>query len=345
MAQPLLIHCPSAAPYTKRIVLDIVPPVFENKFEFPSSLGDFVSTGVAANDQFASVLDGAPVVRTYNNFTVTAGHTVTPVNRCKGLYLNILGNLTVNGTLSMTARGAKALGKNVVVDPTNQRVYFIDVLDSQFDYSKFTIISKSGAQGIIPTGNSLPVRNANGACGCGGGTVGARGGHGTSFSGGAGAGGGVGYSTGDGSAITNGTPGTDNGGAGGAGVYMGGWSGAEGGGGGAGNPGGSCKNPARNGANGTGGLMILFVHGEVIINTSGSIQANGSAGGANHGAAGQFGSGRGAGSGGGAIYLFAKGNVLNPTKITASGGPTTGTVSTEYLATAGSPGTAKVLKF
>jgi hypothetical protein len=78
---------------------------YESIFSFTSNLGDFSSTGDIAHDQFTSTLDGNPVVKTYNNFTVNTGHMVTPTLRCKGLYLNILGDLTVNGMLSMTATG------------------------------------------------------------------------------------------------------------------------------------------------------------------------------------------------------------------------------------------------
>lgn len=59
----------------------------------------------------ASTLDGDVVVKQYTSLTINAGHTMTVANRCRGLVIYVDGNCTVNGTLTMTARGAS-------VDPT-----------------------------------------------------------------------------------------------------------------------------------------------------------------------------------------------------------------------------------
>ena len=59
-----------------------------------------------------SVQDGDPVIFFVNgDYTIPSGTTITPTNRCKGLYMFINGTLTNNGTISMTARGAHAEGK------------------------------------------------------------------------------------------------------------------------------------------------------------------------------------------------------------------------------------------
>lgn len=71
---------------------------------WPRSSGDFYTE---TNYSFPSTLDGDPVVKTFENFTIGPGAFVTVSNRCKGLYLNILGDCHIDGTLSMTARGAK----------------------------------------------------------------------------------------------------------------------------------------------------------------------------------------------------------------------------------------------
>ena len=290
--------------YMERFIVSVP---HDQEFAFPSSLGNFSSTGNTTHDQFTSILDGDPVVLTYNNFTINAGHTVTTTNRCKGLYLNILGDLTVNGTLSMTARGAKSAGKYIIIDKDNKRVYYNSSLDPSFDYSPYEIIGAIG--GLAHTARNLNGNpGVNGACGGGGcGHVGSAsncgfGGNGTSFSGGAGGGGKPSQS-----ASLSGNGGA-NGGAGGAAATHGSYKV----GGGAGNPGGSKTNGGTNGQDGTGGLMILFVKGNITIGTNGSIQSNGSRGGNGYAA--------GGGSGAGAIHIFHRGSINDSSKITVTGG-------------------------
>ena len=304
---------------------DYIPELtgFAGKYNFPSSLGDFTSTGVIDNDQFTSVLDGSPVVRTYDSFTINAGHIVTTTQRCKGLYLNILGNLVVNGTLSMTARGAKTVGQFVAIDFKSPLVYYFATsaeITSQKDYqadpTRFSIINKAGGLGVV---NNIGGIGINGACGAGGGTA-YRGGHATSFSGGAGAGGNA--QTNNAGVRQNNacqTP-ADDGGAGGTGYNY--WLGN--GGGGAGNPGGLTGGKSYTTNAGTGGLLILFVKGDIILGTGGQIVSKGV-----NGAAGMVGSNAaythygqaGAGSGGGAIHVFYKKGITgNTANIAAPGG-------------------------
>lgn len=313
------------------MVLDSTPPFSTSMFKFDeSNLVDFVSTGVTAHDQFTASLDSDPAVLTFNNFTVNAGHTVTTTNRCKGLYLNILGDLVVNGTLSMTARGANAIGQYVIIDQKYKKVYYCDTLSAEFDYSKFTVINKVGGAAVLTTlGTANP--GVNGACGSGG--CGycewpvkpmGLGAAGTSFSGGAGGGSKIGR----GSEVSG--SGGANGGAGGRGITNnGGWSA----GGGAGNPGGT-SNAGATGSSGTGGLMILFVRGNVIFGANGSIQSNGSRGGNSYGS--------GGGSGGGAIHLFHRGTINTPSKITATGGAAGSGTGT---GTSGGAGTVNIVLF
>lgn len=63
-------------------------------------------TVISANTEIPSVEDGPTVVARYRNLTVNAGCTLTTQYRCCGLVLVVDGDLTVNGTISMTARGA-----------------------------------------------------------------------------------------------------------------------------------------------------------------------------------------------------------------------------------------------
>ena len=70
---------------------------------WPESGGDFFN-GIE-DYYFESEVDGGPVVRTFDNFTVGAGTVVTTSNRCRGLYLNILGDCKIDRhTLHVTTR-------------------------------------------------------------------------------------------------------------------------------------------------------------------------------------------------------------------------------------------------
>lgn len=304
---PLSITLPDAAIPTERKYRKYFSEA-ERIFKFNDVPTDFNSTGIISNDQFTSVLDSDPVIKHFRNMTINAGHTVTPTLRCKGMYLLIEGDLLVNGILSMTARGANAPGKFIGIDPENEKIYF-----NETDIFSQDILTVGKVGGVCPNiSNSPGVSGVNNACGSGGsgyvetqnGASGGIGGPGTSFSGGPGGGAaprGVGG---------NGQP---NGGAGGFGLspYVSGWYWP--GGGGAGNPGGPGGGQgAGTGQNGTGGLLILIVKGNIIFGPGGQIVSAGSKGG--------LGYESGGGSGGGAIHVFHKGIVSNPEKVTAPGG-------------------------
>lgn len=279
----------------------------EKVFQFPDSEGDFISNGIISHDQFTSTLDGDPVIKHFRNMRINAGHVVTPTLRCKGMYLMIDGDLTIDGALSMTARGANAPGKFVGVDHLQELIYF-DFEDKFSGRDIFTIGAVGGA-GVLCNNPGNP--GINHACGGGGGGfvetwnggTGGNGAAGTSFSGGAAGGSGRG-------ACGNGGV---NGGAGGKGVTPYITNAYWPGGGGAGNPGGAGGgNGGTAGANGTGGLIILIVKGNIIFGASGQIISAGSKGGSGYEA--------GSGSGGGAIHVFHKKILSNPEKITAPGG-------------------------
>lgn len=52
--------------------------------------------------------DGDMVVKQYTSLTINSGDTVTVDQPCRGLFILVNGDCTINGTLSMTARGAYA---------------------------------------------------------------------------------------------------------------------------------------------------------------------------------------------------------------------------------------------
>ena len=63
---------------------------------------------ISADTELGTTEDGDILVKNYGNLTIDAAKTLTVDNRCRGLVLFVDGNLVVNGTISMTARGAWA---------------------------------------------------------------------------------------------------------------------------------------------------------------------------------------------------------------------------------------------
>ncbi|MDD4409914.1 MAG: hypothetical protein PHW52_04675, partial [Candidatus Pacebacteria bacterium] len=193
-------------------------------------------------------------VRYNGDVLIDAGVTLTPAARKRGMFMYVDGALTVNGTISMTARGAA----NVAGD-------------------RILIMTDGGTSYEIPAvGGASNTAGVNGATGGGGSSsYGPAGGSGTSYSGGSGAGGGTGSGSG-----------SSSGGTGGAGR-----TGCTGCAGGAGNPGGiNGGTSASPGSDGTGGLLVIYAK-TVVVGSTGSIQANGAKGG--DGTAGGGGSGGG----------------------------------------------------
>jgi len=374
---------------------------------------DFITTGDSAHDYIESIEDGDMVTLTCRNLYVKRGHTLTTSNRCKGLILNITGDLIVVGNLSMTKRGCIAEGRYVGIDYVNKTVSISETAETNpflantfkisvdsthctncnscvtsckydaislnniegtsnivIDYDKcvgcglcadvclsnnteLTNVALTKEQNILdnhyvisPVGglgrvNAAGNPGVNGACGAGGGEYKAVGGNGTSFSGGSGAGGAF-Y----GDPYVAGYAGSSIGGPGGDSRYTGG--------GGAGNPGGAGgkrggaiqSKPGYPGEDGTGGLLIAFVEGNIITYDTGVIESNGSRGGQNSsswydGNTPIYAQG-GGGSGGGAIHIFHKGSINNYSSIKAIGGLGGGTNS--YRGTKGGDGTVHIAK-
>ena len=248
----------------------------------------------------------------YNgDLTINSGVTITPQVRKKGFVMYVDGTLTNNGTISMTARGAKATGQNV---------YLYKNQAGTFEY----VPAVGGAGGA--SASTTGMTNVNGNAGTsgtnrktGGGGSGAAdnqyskatsvsgaGGSGTSYSGGAG---GAGIYNESYSTKITGQAGSSSGGAGGSftGTITSEW-GADGG---AGNPGGTSSSSG-NGENGTGGLLIIYSNDFV---NKGIINSNGSKGGASGGKQEPGGS-----SGGGSINIFYNGTYTNSGTIVAAGG-------------------------
>lgn len=281
------------------------------------------------NQSFACTQDGDMVQKIIaGDLIIPAGVTITTQYRCKGLHIQVMGNMYLYGTIDMTARGANAAGANVGMEFYSDRNLISLNGGNYAGLPTIRKIAAAGANGAAAvSGDSLNKNytftngntgssGSNGQTGGGGSGIvynnvgnvppnvitNRPGGPGTSFSGGPGSGG-VNYNV----AGTYGGPVGADGGAGGSGVDF---SDAYYGGGGAGNPGGYGRYPSGgSGESGTGGLIIISVLGYLFFAANAYIKSNGSNGGA----------GGGAGSGGGSINIFYA-TLYNNGSIQAYGG-------------------------
>ena len=248
------------------------------------------------------------ILKVNGNMTINSGVTVTSYGTAyggtKGMLLYVTGNLENNGAITMTARGAKAVGQNVYLwkneDASARGEYeFVPKVGAGGGASVNSTVGRAGGAGTDRrTGGG--GSGASAKPGYNPGTSG-RGGNGTSYSGGPG-GGAARNSTGQ--------QGNDNGGAGGNAARPSNYG--SGSGGGAGNPGGinsTGQITASPGANGTGGLLILYGN---TIDNKGTIVSNGMNGGQGEAAG-------GGASGGGSINIFFKESITKGT-ISATGG-------------------------
>ena len=326
--------------------------------------------------------DGDTVVKQYNSVTINTGDTVTVDQPCRGLIIYCKGDMTVNGTLSMSLRGAATNpsdaggSDNNAVSSNGIKFGFFDGASSDSltiantlyngmgtsartilanaasgsgtNYKVHTIPRTSSSGGATPSvsgngdrENPADIRGAEGSLNThhfgGGGSGGqayntdyGRGGDGgdsTCFSGGSGGGGAAGG--GNGNAGHRGSDANNHGGQGGTGGNHNENSGRPCGTGGAGNPKGSDGSVGVGGQNdaenGTGGLLVLIVGGNLTIGTNGKIQANGGRGSDNSFSGDN--SSQGGGSGGGHILIMCKGTVTADSSTISAG---------QYVGNAGS---------
>jgi len=275
----------------------------DQKWSSNMTFGDSGDIGTSTTNAVHSV-----AVLVKGDLTIDSGVTVTTTRSNyggpKGLFLFVTGTLTNNGAITMTQRGAKAVGENVYlwqnIDETYEYVPAIGASGGASRTGKGSI--STAYHGITPAAATSRKTGGGGSGGMianGRNTVSGSGGNGTSYSGGAGGGGAYyGKTAGNGSS---------SGGAGGNGAANAQYT--YGAGGGAGNPIGSCVSNCSSATYGTGGLLVIY-SGNFANN--GSITANGSKGGNAYRAG-------GGGSGGGSINIFYAMLTTKGT-VTASGG-------------------------
>jgi hypothetical protein len=304
--------------------------------------------------------DGDMVVKQYNSVTIDTGDTVTVDQPCRGLFILVKGDCTINGTLSMTARGAFANpttsggSDSNAVDSNGLRFPFLTSGGSSSLTAANTLLNGCGTearsvisnfQTLSSNGTILIVTRDGGLGGAGkntysssGSLPGDDGGTVTNGTGGGGAGMSYYYAqsqngakgscfsggSGSGGIRSFGNPGNrsntsfpvDYGGAGGQGQYYGEFQNVSGGG--AGNPGGTSTGTDTSGQNGTGGLIVLVVGGNLTVGSNGKIQANGMLAGGGNATYGTDMSG--GASGGGRIIIAHRGTYSNSGTVEANGG-------------------------
>jgi len=279
--------------------------------------------------------NGDIIVKNFQNLTINSGVLFTPLRACRGMIIYCTGNLTVNGTISMTGKGGGVVTKIAapigIASSTDSRY---DLVDATLYFNNCSS-SVAGGRGIPTHWNWAPSGSAwfsnfktriaiisgsvgGGAGGLGPGATPGGGGSAGIFCCGGGGGGGSGApSGGSGGDGGRGTIFAGGGGGGGAQTSVGG-SGATLEAGGAGNvpvSGGGAGTPAGSGSpsggSGTGGLLILIVRGSVTVN--GTISNNGVTGG-------PASQGGGGGSGGGRMIVIYGGTYINGGSVVANGG-------------------------
>ena len=274
--------------------------------------GSITTLRTRISASFASTQDGVPVIKNFSSLFISRSVVISPTNRCRGMLIFVDGDATISGSISMTGRGARFTGSEAsfqVINPPYLGDYWSTQLFPSASYlSRVFAVGAAGAAApatsAVGTVGSTGILGRAGGGGSGGGAPGGGGGAGsagTSFSGGSGGGGAAGVA---------GSAARLFGGSGGAGLV----SGPTFSGGGSGNPNGTGGTAV---GEGTGGLLILIVRGNLRIGPNGSINVNGITGNT-AGAPGTLGGG--GGSGGGILYIYYGGTLTNNGTVTANGG-------------------------
>ena len=334
-----------------------------------------LSSSAQISSSFNNSLDGDFVVKNYKSLTINSGVTLLPLKRCRGLIIYCTGDLTVNGSISMTSKGggvgsrtapfAKTTETNfLAIDGT---MYFNNFSSSANGIPSHWNFATSGSQwwssykikvpisgsvaGGNPTINGQQAGSAGVFCCGGGGSGGAgafnpgspavsggSGSRGTIFAGGGGGGGGIRTPTGPDQKGKSAffETGAD-------GITQTGGNTAYGGSG-AGNPAGLLAPGSPASINsGAAGLIILIVKGSITIGSGATVSSNGNTGGSGATSGPSTGAGGGGGSGGGMVVCIYGNSFTNNGSITVSGGAG-GATAGAYVGGDGGAGTITIRK-
>lgn len=299
-------------------------------YDYVIKEGDQTVSSFSAADWFTNTADSrAAFVVVKGNLTINAGQVFTPSVRKLFTAIYVSGALTINGEISMTARGANhssATGSNISAaairiatgtfsSVTNPQVPAAGALGGAGVNANST-----GNQGADSDGAGSTGGGASGAASSSGGPSGS-GSAGTAFTGGTGGGA---LRTGSGSSAFDG--GIDGGKGGDASA-----AGTSSKTGGTGNPGGAGQDGGPNGNDGTGGVLFIVCVGQ--YSGSGSVTAQGVAGASGAG-------NPGGASGGGSITVLYGSDAPGPTPNANGGAAGTGS---QINGSRGGNGTARKL--
>jgi len=101
-------------------------------------------------------LDGDMVVRNYTSLTINSNHTFTTDQPCRGLLIYVQGNCTINGTLTMTARGASA---NPTVNGASDS-NLVNSLGLRFPFLTASGTNTISTSNVLLNGCGVTARNA-----------------------------------------------------------------------------------------------------------------------------------------------------------------------------------------
>lgn len=315
--------------------------------------GDENITSFSNGNYFTSTADSrSALIYVDGDLTIASGQTFIPSNRKLFTAIYVKGNLAVEGSISMSQRGSNH--GSVPVSAGNIKL----IADGTYSSVPNPQIPSGGGSAGAASAEAQSnddKQGGNGGAGSAGGTGGGGGGGagvggnnpsgyngrakggagaaGTSFSGGPGGGGATDLTSGALAPGRTGSAGSANGGAGGAGAPSPSHYDSHGG---SGNPGGQGydadgTDPAENGNDGTGGVLVIYVEGD--YSGSGSVAANGVGG-----------NGEGGATGGGSVSIFVKGTDGGPTP-TATGGGALGSAIDGATGGTGGAGTARKMAY
>jgi len=294
-----------------------------------------------------NTLYGDVIVKNYKSLTINTGILFSPLRPCRGLIIYCTGNLTVNGTISMTSKGGGVgykLASPLGLAPVTEARY--DLIDATIYVNNVSSSAyRVGGRGIplhwnwAPSGSAwfsnYKIRAAiiSGSVAGGGPSVAGTAGI---FCGGGGGGGGGAINV--------------SGGSGGRGSIFSGGCGGQGG----------SRNvatgasalfeaiaapaPGMGGAGYSnkpgGGLLVLIVRGNITVN--GSVLSNGANGGDATNTPGTE-QGAGGGAGGGRMIILYGGTYTNSGTVTVTGGAA-GVGTSPTVAAAGGAGVVTIRK-
>lgn len=131
-----------------------------------------ISSSVQMSASFTNEFNGDFFVKNYKSLTIPAGVTVTPLYPCRGLIIFCTGDFTIDGTLTMTAKGG-GVRSRLYPSSSLSEGYF-DTLDISLYINSSSLNgfgnsnanwAKSGSVWFDRTKKEIPIRGTTSALG------------------------------------------------------------------------------------------------------------------------------------------------------------------------------------